>query len=142
MIPNRFHFIWFGREFPLTHALAIRSVALTCAPEAIILHATDDLTGQPHFDRLGTALPAFTVRRLDMTALLDGPDLPDPARLRQVWDQLFAQKRWAALSDILRYLVLFREGGVYLDLDTLTVRDLRPLLAAPGFCGRERILVD
>ena len=142
MIPNRYHFIWFGREFPLTHALAIRSVALTSAPESITLHATDDLVGQPDFDDLAAELPVFTVRRVDLTALLDGPDVPEPARLRQVWDQLSARRRWAALSDILRYLVLYREGGVYLDLDTITVRDLRPLLAAPGFCGRERILVD
>ena len=142
MIPNRYHFVWFGREFPLTHALAIRSVALTCAPEAITLHAADDLVGQPHFDRLEADLPAFVPRRVDLTALLDGPDVPEPARLRQVWHQLLDQRRWAALSDILRYLVLYREGGVYLDLDTLTVRDLRPLLTAPGFCGRERILVD
>src|SRR6185295_10272918 len=87
-------------------------------------------------------LPAFAVRPLDIGALLDEPALPDRARLRQVWDQLVDARRWAALSDILRYLVLYREGGVYLDLDTITVRDLRPLLVAPGFCGRERILVD
>ena len=142
MIPNRFHFIWFGREFPLTHALAIRSVAATCAPEAIVLHTTDDLSGQPDFDPLVADLPAFSVRRIDIAALLDEPNLPDPGRLRQIWDQLISARRWAALSDVLRYLVLYREGGIYLDLDTLTVRNLRPLLSEPGFCGRERILVD
>jgi Glycosyltransferase sugar-binding region containing DXD motif len=142
VIPNRFHFVWFGREFPLTHALAIRSVAATCAPEAIVLHATDDLSGQPDFDPLVGDLPAFSVRRIDIAALLDEPNLPDPGRLRQIWDQLIGARRWAALSDVLRYLVLYREGGIYLDLDTLTVRDLRPLLSEPGFCGRERILVD
>jgi hypothetical protein len=142
MIPNRYHFIWFGREFPLTHALAIRSVALTCAPEAVTLHATDDLVGQPHFDALAAALPNFAARRVDLGALLAGGDVPEAARLRQVWGELLEQRRWAALSDILRYLVLYREGGVYLDLDTITVRDLRPLLREPGFCGRERILVD
>ena len=142
MIPNRFHFIWFGREFPFTHALAIRSVALTCAPESITLHATDDLAGQPHFDGLIADLPTFAVRRIDRATLFDGLDLPNTARLGEVWDQLVGERRWAALSDILRYLVLYREGGVYLDLDTITVRDLRPLLTAPGFCGRERILVD
>ena len=142
MIPNRYHFVWFGREFPLTHALAIRSVAATCAPEAIVLHATDDLRGQPDFDPLLADVPSFVVRPIDIGALLDEPSIPEPARLRAIWDQLVAGRRWAALSDVMRYLVLYREGGVYLDLDTITVRDVRPLLAAPGFCGRERILVD
>jgi hypothetical protein len=142
LIPNRYHFIWFGREFPLTHALAIRSVAATCSPDAILLHASDDLSGQPDFDQLVAELPAFSVQRTDIGALLDEPDLPDPSRLRQIWDQLIGQRRWAQLADLLRHLVLYRQGGVYLDLDTLTIRDVRPLLGSPGFCGRERILVD
>src|SRR4051812_2380828 len=142
MIPNRYHFIWFGRDFPLTHALAIRSVAATCAPEAIVLHASDDLRGRPHFDQLVAELPAFTVQPIDIGGLLDGPDLPDPTRLRQIWDQLSGQRRWAQLADLLRHLVLYSQGGVYLDLDTLTLRDMRPLLGTSGFCGRERILVD
>jgi Glycosyltransferase sugar-binding region containing DXD motif len=142
MIPNRYHFVWFGREFPLTHALAIRSVAATCAPESIVLHATDELTGQPDYDALVTDLPAFTRRQIDPTALVREANLSDPRRLSQVWAQLAEQKRWASLSDIVRYLVLYRDGGVYLDLDTITLRDLRPLLNTPGFCGRERILVD
>ena len=142
MIPNRYHFIWFGREFPLTHALAIRSVAATCSPDSILLHASDDLSGQPDFDQLVAEVPAFSVQRIDIGALLEEPDLPAPSRLRKVWDQLMGQRRWAQLADLLRHLVLYRQGGVYLDLDTLTLRDVRPLLETPGFCGRERILVD
>jgi hypothetical protein len=142
MIPNRYHFVWFGREFPFTHALAIRSVAATCAPERITLHVSDDLVGQPHFDALVADLPRFASRHLDPAALIDASDLPNPGPLRDVWQDLTAHRRWAALSDILRYLVLYHEGGVYLDLDTITLRDLRPLLDQPGFCGRERLLVD
>jgi hypothetical protein len=142
MIPNRYHFIWFGRAFPLTHALAIRSVAATSAPEAIVLHTSDDLRGQPEFDALGADVPALVVRPIDVASLLDEPGVPEPASLRAIWDQLLARRLWFALADILRHLVLHHEGGVYLDLDTITVRDVRPLLSAPGFCGRERILVD
>ncbi len=142
MIPNRYHFIWFGREFPLTHALAIRSVAATCAPDAIVLHASDDLRGQPELDALVAELPSFSVRPIDIGALLDAPHVPDPVRLRASWDLLAASRRWASLADLLRHLLLYRDGGVYLDLDTLTIRDVRPLLNSPGFCGRELILVD
>jgi hypothetical protein len=79
---------------------------------------------------------------VDIDRLVDGGNGFDAADLRRAYLDLFACHRWAALSDILRYLVLLREGGVYLDFDILAVRDLRPILAETrGFCGRERILV-
>lgn len=142
MIPNRYHFIWFGRTFPLTHALALRSLAATSAPEAVVLHASDDLRGQPEFDALVADVPTLSVEAIDLASLLDEPGVPDPGILRAIANQLFARREWVALTDILRHLVLYRDGGVYLDMDTLTVRDMRPLLSEPGFCGRERILVD
>jgi len=142
MIPNRYHFVWFGRDFPYTHVLAIRSLANTCAPEAIVIHVSEDLTGVPHFDEVAAEVPVLCQRRLDIDQLLDGGQGFDRTALRSVYVDLLARKRWAALSDILRYLILLREGGVYLDFDILAVRDLRPVLrSCSGFCGRERILV-
>ena len=142
MIPNRYHFVWFGREFPFTHALAIRSLARTCAPEAIVLHVSEDLAGVPQFDEVAAEFPQLGQRRLDIDQLLVGCEGFDLSALRAVYLDLLERKRWAALSDILRYLILSREGGVYLDFDILAVRDLRPVLqSCQGFCGRERILV-
>ncbi len=142
MIPNRYHFVWFGRGFPFTHALAIRSLARTCAPEAIVLHVSEDLTGLAHFDAVAAEVPVLRQHRLDIDQLLAGCEGFDLSALRSVYLDLQERKRWAALSDILRYLILLREGGVYLDFDILAVRDLRPILqSCQGFCGRERILV-
>jgi hypothetical protein len=142
MIPNRYHFVWFGRAFPFTHALAIRSLARTCAPEAIVLHVSEDLTGVAHFDAVAAEVPALSQRRLDIDQLLAGCEGFDLSALRSAYLDLLERKRWAALSDILRYLILLREGGVYLDFDIIAVRDLRPVLrSCQGFCGRERILV-
>ena len=45
----------------------------------------------------------------------------------------------AGRSNILRYLVLYREGGIYIDFDTITVRDYRPLLTYPAFIGEEAV---
>ncbi len=45
----------------------------------------------------------------------------------------------AGRSNILRYLILYREGGIYIDFDTLTVRDYRPLLSHPAFIGEEAV---
>ena len=142
MIPNRYHFVWFGRDFPYTHALAIRSLARTCAPEAIVLHVSEDLAGLAHFDEVAAQVPVLSQRRLDIDQLLAGVEGVDVSALRFVYLDLQERKRWAALSDILRYLILLCEGGVYLDFDILAVRDLRPVLqSCRGFCGRERILV-
>jgi hypothetical protein len=142
MIPNRYHFVWFGREFPFTHALAIRSLARTCAPDAIVIHVSEDLAGVAHFDQVAAEVPVLSQRRLDIDRLLEGCEGFDLSALRTVYIDLLERKRWAALSDILRYLILLREGGVYLDFDILAVRDLRPVLqSCQGFCGRERILV-
>lgn len=142
MIPNRYHFVWFGRDFPFTHTLAIRSLARTCAPEAIVLHVSEDLTGVAHFDEVAAEVPVLSQRRLDIDGLLAGCEGFDLPALRAAYLDLLERKRWAALSDVLRYLILLREGGVYLDFDILAVRDLRPVLqACRGFCGRERILV-
>ncbi len=45
----------------------------------------------------------------------------------------------AGKSNILRYLILFREGGIYLDFDTLTVKNYQPLLNAQAFIGEETV---
>lgn len=43
-----------------------------------------------------------------------------------------------AVSDSVRFLILHEEGGLYIDMDTLFLRDLRPLLIAPGASFAER----
>jgi hypothetical protein len=141
VIPNEYHFVWFGPSFPFTHALAVRSLAATSRPDAIHLHLSDDLAGQPHFDALVKDIGCLRIHPIDFDSLvaqLDGVDRPG---LRTAYRALAADRRFAALSDILRFSLLYRSGGCYLDLDTITVRDLRPLLSQPGFCGQELILV-
>jgi hypothetical protein len=43
-------------------------------------------------------------------------------------------------SDVLRAAILYLQGGVYLDLDTVTTASLLPLLEAPQFVGSEFIV--
>lgn len=143
MVPNRFHFVWYGSEFPLTHAVAIRSVAKTCSPEAINVHTPDDLERHPLWNQLRREIPMLCQRRLDLDGMLRrASELGvNAAPLAVVYDRFLSEGKFAALSDIVRYLVLLCEGGVYLDFDVIGVRDLAPLRAGEGFCGRERILV-
>jgi len=46
-----------------------------------------------------------------------------------------------ARANMVRAAILATEGGVYLDTDTITVKSLDALRAAPVFCGRERVVL-
>lgn len=141
MIPDRIHFFWIGRSFPFTHYLALRSVSETTRPAEIRLYLSDDLSGLAYFEQAVRDVPSLRVTRLDDRSLWEGLDGIDIDALQAAWRFLEDNHYYAALSDILRYLVLYRDGGVYLDLDTITLKSLRPLLKETGFCGRERILI-
>lgn len=43
-----------------------------------------------------------------------------------------------AVSDSVRFIVLHLEGGFYMDMDTMLLRDLRPLLITPDLAFAER----
>ncbi len=43
-------------------------------------------------------------------------------------------------ADLLRAAILYRQGGVYMDVDTVTMAPLTPLLDAVQFIGAERIV--
>lgn len=47
------------------------------------------------------------------------------------------EKKWAFLSDYVRLLVLFREGGIYFDVDVELVRPIDELLQNPAYFGFE-----
>lgn len=139
MIPNVAHFIWFGAQLPWVYTLAVRSAALRGGFDRLILHHADELAHTPAWAEL-LAIPGFEARRLDAATLdsLFAGLGQDGERLATIFIQLRAP---AARANLLRALILAREGGVYLDLDTITVRSLEPLRRAHGaFCGEEHLV--
>ena len=67
-----------------------------------------------------------------------GASGPRAAELRALYDHTRGP---AQRADLLRYAILRAEGGVYLDVDTVTLRPFTPLLAGTTpFCGVERIV--
>jgi hypothetical protein len=133
VIPAIAHFIWFGRSLPWVHGLAIRSAALRGGFERLILHHADDLSANPVWPEL-LALPGFEARPIDAAALFG----PEHGELAAIYAQLTAP---AARANVLRAALLAREGGVYLDLDTITLRSLDALRREHGaFCGQERVV--
>jgi len=135
MIPATAHFIWFGPRLPFIYMVGIRSAAVRGGFERVVLHHHDDLSESPHWEYL-LATPRFEARRLDPDAL---PQMHDD--LGRALLTLFRQlEQPAARANLMRAAILAHEGGVYLDTDTLTWRDLTPLRrGATVFCGDEHI---
>ena len=130
MIPATAHFLWFGSELPWIHSLSVRTAAQNGGFERVVLH---------HADPLGAAELEATrgveLRRLEPHAFLESVEHFGPG-LVDVYRRLSAP---AARANVLRAALLWREGGVYLDTDTVTLASLTPLRQAAAFCGTERI---
>jgi hypothetical protein len=137
-IPAKLHFCWIGTNLPWAYVFAILSAEENSDLPDIFLHHTDKLEksaafeawekrSRIHFSRLDTQNLLLTVG----TMLGVGSDLHALcARL----------KNPVAQADVLRAALLYAEGGIYLDLDTVTVASLRPLLEAEQFIGNEHIV--
>jgi len=50
----------------------------------------------------------------------------------------YALKKWAFVSDYLRFVILYKEGGIYLDTDMDVIRSLDDLLINDFFSGWNR----
>jgi hypothetical protein len=135
VIPPRAHFIWFGAELPWVYVVAVRSAAERAGLDGVVLHHDEDLSRTPHHRAL-LRIPGLEMRRLDVRELLRRcqPFAPD---LGPIFQRLPTP---SIRKDLVRYAILYLEGGVYLDMDTVTVRSLRDLCEAEAFIGEERIV--
>ena len=134
MIPPVGHFVWLGTTFPWLNALAVVSAAKAGGFERVVVHASDDLDGSPHVRHL-RRFASVEVRRIELGALARATG-ERAARVQALYDDMTSA---AARSDVLRALILASEGGVYLDVDTVTVAPFDELRAPPAFVGQELI---
>jgi Glycosyltransferase sugar-binding region containing DXD motif len=140
-IPNHFVFVWIGSTLPPFARRAIGSVLRHNPGARVSL-----LHGDP-FECTGLASePRVRLRRIDIDLLLERAAAVTPVGAAAPLDVACLRRAWAALespaarSNLVRLLVLYAEGGVYLDTDTLTLRSFAPLLDKSAFCGVEHIL--
>ena len=137
-IPPVLHFCWIGRTLPWAYAFALLSAAERSQLPEIILHHTDELEDG---EAIGVLRAARGIRlsRLDPASLLR-----DSGDRLGLGDGLAALYRRLAdpvqRADVLRAAILYMTGGIYADLDTVTVASLRPLLGAEAFVASERIV--
>ena len=132
MIPSLAHFIWLGRRLPWLNALSPKTCALHGGFERSLLHHTDEID-PADLAELG-GVPGLELVRLVPEGLLEstaGPGLVD------IYRTLVTP---AAQANVLRIALLSSQGGVYLDMDTVTIASLSPLRAeAKVFFGLEHL---
>lgn len=131
------HFCWIGQRMEWAQGFALLSAARHGGLDEVKLHHTDDLAETPVIRALQNA--GITFSRIFARRLLTetGEQLGLGAGLADLYETISAP---AILSDILRAAILYREGGIYLDTDTLTLANLNPLLTTQQFIGLENIV--
>jgi hypothetical protein len=137
-IPPRAHFCWIGTGLPWAYVFAILSAAERSGLAEIILHHTDALADGAGLRALQAA-PGVRLSRCDPLACLDeaGHRLGVGGALAGLYGRLAAP---TSQADVLRAAILYLHGGVYLDLDTVTIASLLPLLQMRHFVGSEFIV--
>lgn len=138
--PRHAHFLWTGGGFSLAQRLAIESFLLTNPGWRATLHLLDDPAPTAEL-ALVRGDARVEVRACSARAVLhDVHHVPGLAAgaLWQTYQRIPA-KAASARSNLVRYAVLWLEGGVYLDLDVLVLRGLEPLLDPPATLGTELV---
>lgn len=136
-IPPIAHFVWFGKSFPWLNGLAVRSAVDRGGYEQVIVHYADDLRGVQYFRDL-SGHPRVRCAPLSFPELLRSVAGVAPG-LMKVGE--WVANRPAMKSDLARMALLWLHGGVYLDVDTVSIAPLDDLRQSCGFfCGEERLV--
>lgn len=137
-IPAKAHFCWIGTRLPWAFAFAVLSAAERSELPEIVLHHTDVLDEDAAVAALRRT-PSVRLSRIDPIACLmqAGQKLGAGDGLAASYCRLTNP---AARIDVVRAAILYLEGGLYLDLDTVTTNSLAPLLNTRQFVGCEYII--
>jgi hypothetical protein len=137
-IPARVHFCWLGTGLPWAYVYAILSAAENGGTQEVILHHTDPLPEDARRHALELC-PRVRLSRLEPIACLTaaGMAVGVGEGLVTVYRRL---EHPASRTDMLRAAILYLDGGVYLDLDTITTASLAPLLETRQFVASERVI--
>lgn len=123
MIPNIFHFVFGmapdfgGKPFSLVHYLSVKSALTLNQPEAAIFHYQYEPSGE-WWEK---AKPLLTLNQVKAPESIMGNPLLHVAHK----------------ADVIRLQALKETGGIYLDLDTISVRPLTSLYDHQFIIGQE-----
>lgn len=135
-IPNIYRFLWSGANFPRLYSAALTSVLKVDLDARVTVYCFGDRPCSGDFTQ-ATVDPRIDVVDIEPAAVF----AKLPPHLRRVADAYHALPPTAASarSNLLRYAILYLEGGYYLDFDTITLRPLTDVSDAECFIGAERV---
>lgn len=153
MINKSFFYYWTGSQFCFPYTLSIKSILKNEEIDNLVVYFNDpvpqDCRKELYWNYLKTlpiTMKEFCVRDFARDLL--------PDKFYDLFEE-YAQSlknpyRHFHMSDIARYLILYENGGVYQDFDTLTLKSLSPFLdkydcylpqvncrSCTTFCGKE-----
>ena len=74
--------------------------------------------------------PSYEIKQWDESNL----DLTSNAYVKQAYEM----KKYGFASDLLRMVILYKHGGIYIDTDVELIKPLDDMLYQTGFCGVEK----
>ncbi|CAH1777223.1 unnamed protein product, partial [Owenia fusiformis] len=125
-VPNIVHYIWYARkpiEWKFTQYLSVLSASKFIKPSKIMFHTNCTPIG--HYWNRTTEIPNLEIIQRSPTSELFGVKV------------LFFYM--TSPSDIDRLLILNTTGGIYLDMDVITLKSFDPLRVYPFTMGSESL---
>ncbi len=138
LIPNQYFYIWTGSSFPYLNLLAVKSLLLADHSATVVVYMVGPEPQNETFENL---------RGLERVSIV-GIEPEDifsqlPSDIKDVGTIFYKipESSASARSNILRYALLYLNGGVYLDFDTVVTRSLSDLAGHQCFIGEENVWV-
>ena len=138
LIPSQYFYIWSGKSFPYLNLLAVKSLLLADSSATVAVYMVGPEPQNEIFENL-RALQRVSIVGIEPEEIFS--QLPDD--VKSVGEIFFKipESSASARSNILRYALLYLNGGVYLDFDTVITRSMADLSVHQSYVGEEIVWV-
>ena len=138
MIPNKYFYIWSGNSFPYLNLLAVKSLLLAETKATVVVFIVGPEPQNENFENL-RVLERVSVVSIEPENIFSR--LPSDIKGVGTIFHKIPESSASARSNILRYALLYLNGGIYLDFDTVVTRSLSDLAGHQCFIGEENVWV-
>lgn len=136
VVPRDFFFLWTGATFPRINVVALERLRHHESTARITVYFVDCSPTSSTLEAIARVadIDVSVIESSDVLA-----NLPlELNHVKSVFDRL-PPNALSARSNLVRYAILLRSGGIYLDFDVFTVRRLDDELLTQCFIGEESV---